>query len=157
LTGKVTERSRQDGRITYDLKAVLDKGTPAGYVREHLWLITNDPAIEHIPVCVEGQVQAEISVSPSSLFLGVVQPGQSVTKQIVIRGQKAFRIPSIRGDCECVKATAPKGQEPKSLYVVPVTFTAPDKAGSVAPTIQIETDSGTTVLKVPAFAVVGGQ
>ena len=99
---------RQGDRITYDLKVVLDKDAPVGYVSEYLWLITNDPQTKHIPVPVEGQVQADISVSPSSLFLGVVQPGQSVTKQIVVRGQKPFRIASIRGDCECLQATAPK-------------------------------------------------
>ena len=157
LNGTVTEKARQDGRITYELKAVLNKDAPTGYVREHLWLITHDSGTEQIPVPVEGHAQADISVSPSSLFLGVVEPGHTVTKQIVIRGQKPFRISSIRGDCECLQATAPKGQGPKSLYVVPITFTAPNKTGRVAPTIQIETDSGQTVLKVPAFAVVGGQ
>lgn len=157
LSGTVTEKPRQDGRITYDLKAVLNKDAPVGYVNEHLWLITNVSGTEQIPVPVEGQVQADISVSPSSLFLGVVEPGRSVTKPIVIRGQTPFRISSIRGDCKCLRATAPKGQGPKSLYVVPITFTAPDETGRVAPTIQIETDSGKTVLKVPAFAVVGGQ
>jgi len=157
LTGTVKETARQGGQISYDLKVVLGKDAPAGYVREHLWLITNDPRTKEIPVPVEGHVQADISVSPSSLFLGVVEPGQSVTKPIVIRGQKPFRISSIRGDCKCLQATAPKGQGPQSLYVVPITFTAADKAGRVAPTVQIETDSGQTVLKVPAYAVVGGQ
>jgi hypothetical protein len=157
LSGTVTEKPRQDGRITYDLKAVLNKDAPVGYVNEHLWLITNDSGAEQIPVPVEGHVQADISVTPSSLFLGVVEPGHSVTKQIVIRGQKPFRISSIRGDCKCLQATAPKDQGLKPLYVVPITFTAPDKAGRVAPTIQIETDSGKTVLKIPTYAVVGGQ
>ena len=157
LAGTVTEKARQDDRITYDLKAVLDKDAPNGYVREHLWLITNDPAAEQIPVPVEGQVESDISVSPSSLFLGVVQPGQSVTKQIVIRGQKPFRIASIRSDCKCLRAAAPKEAGPKALYVVPMTFTAPDKSGRVAPTILIETDQGKTVLKVSAYAVVGGE
>jgi len=157
LTGKVTETGRQGGRITYELKVVLDKDAPAGYVSEHLWLITNDPRTKEIPVPVEGQVQAEISVSPSSLFLGTVQPGQSVTKQLVVRGQKPFRIASIRGDCECLKATTPKGEEAKVLYVVPITFTAREKAGKITQTVQIATDSGQTVLKVPTHAVVAGS
>lgn len=155
LSGTVRETSRQDGQVTYELKAVLDKKAPVGYVKRYLWLITNDPQTKEIPVPVEGQVQGEIAVSPSSLFLGVVQPGQSVTKQIVVRGQKPFRIESIRGDCECLKAVLPESKEPKSLYLVPVTFTAGKKTKKIEQTLHIATDSSRVVLKVPAYAVVG--
>ena len=157
LTARVTETARQGGRITYDLKAVLDEDAPVGYVNEYLRLVTNDSRTKHIPVPVEGQVQADISVSPSSLFLGVVKPGQSVTKQIVVRGQKPFRIASIRCDCECLKVTTPKSDEPKALYLVPITFTAGDTTGKITQTIHIEMDFGQTVLKVPAYAAVEGQ
>ena len=157
LTGTVTETSRQGGRITYDLKVVLDKNAPTGYVNEYLWLVTNDPQTKQIPVPVDGQIQADISASPASLFLGVLKPGQSVTKQIVVRGKKPFSITSISADCECLQATAPKGKEPKSLYLVPVTFTARDKTGKITQTVQIETDSGQTLIKIPAYAVVGDQ
>ena len=157
LTGMVSETSRQGNQVSYDLKAVLDRTTPPGYVNDYLWLVTNDRQPKQIPVLVEGQVQPDISVSPASLFLGVVQPGQSVTKQIVVRGQKPFRITSIRADCECLQATAPKDQEPKAFYLVPVTFTARDKTGRITPILHIETDSGQTALKVPAYAVVGGS
>jgi len=135
----------------------VSKDVPVGYLRESVWLITNDQRTKEIPVPVEGQVVGAISVSPSSLFLGVVQPGQSVTKQIVVRGQKPFRIASISADCQCLQATSPKDQEPKSLYLVPVTFTAGGKTGKITQTVQIETDSGRTILKVPAYAVVAGS
>jgi len=157
LTGTVTETARQGGQISYDLKVVLGKDGPVGHLSEFVWLITNDPQTKHIPVPVEGQVVGAISVSPSSLFLGTVQPGQSVTMQILVRGQKPFRVASVRGDCECLQAAAPKDKEPKSLYLVPITFTAGKKTGRIAQTVHIETDSGRTVLKVPAYAVVGGQ
>ena len=156
LAGTVAETSRQGNQIVYDLKVVLDKDAPVGYLNEHLMLVTNDPQAKQIPVLVEGQVQADISVSPVSLFLGVLQPGQSVTKQIVVRGQKPFRIASIQGDCKCLQATAPKGDEAKSLYLVPITFTAGEKTGKITQTVCIETDSGRTILKVPAYAVVSG-
>lgn len=154
LTATVTERTRQGGRITYDLNAVLDDKAPSGYLNESLWLITNDARIKQIPVPVDGQVLASISVSPTSLFLGVVEPGGRVTKQIVVRGQKPFHITAIRGDCECLQATVPKDEEAKTLYLIPVTFTAGENAGKITQTVSIETDSGDTVLKVPAYSVV---
>jgi hypothetical protein len=157
LTGAVTETSRRGGRVTYDLKVVLDKNAPTGYVKEYLRLVTNDSQTEQIPVPVDGQIQADISVSPASLFLGVVQPGQSVTKQIVVRGNKPFNITSVSSDCECLQAPIPKGQEPRSLYLVPITFTAGEQIGKITSNVQIETDSGRTALKVPAYAVVNPQ
>jgi len=156
LSGTVTETSRQDGRVTYGLKAVLGNDAPAGYVSEYLWLITNDPRTKEIPVPVEGQIQAAIAVSPSSLFLGVVQSGQSVTKRIVVRGQKPFRIASIRADCECLEASLPTSEEPKSLYIVPVKFTGRDKTGKIAQIIRIQTDSSKSAVELPAYGVVGG-
>lgn len=156
LTGTVTETSRQAGQAIYDLKVVLNKDAPIGYLTEHLMLVTNDPQPKQIPVMVEGQVQADISVSPASLFLGVLQPGQSVTKQIVVRGQKPFRIASVQGDCKCLQATAPKDKEAKSLYLIPVTFTAGEKTGKITQSVCIETDASQRTLKVPAYAVVGG-
>jgi len=156
LTGTVTETSRQGGRTTYDLKVVLDKDAPVGALSDLLMLVTNDPQTKQIPVMVEGEVQADISVSPASLFLGVLQPGQSVTKQIVVRGQKPFRIASVQGDCKCLQAAVPKDTEAKSLYLVPVTFTAGEKTGRITQTVCIETDAEHAPLKVPAYAVVGG-
>ena len=156
LTGTATETSRQGNRITYDLKAVLDKDTPAGSLNEQLWLITNDPQTKNIPVPVQGQVQAEIVVAPESLFLGVVQPGQSVRKVIMVRGQKPFRITSIQASCECLQATAPNGEEPKSLYAVPITFTAGKNPGKITQIIRIETDTGKAVTEVTVCCVVGG-
>jgi hypothetical protein len=157
LTGTVRQTAREVGSIAYDLKVVLDKSAPAGYANEYIWLITNDPYTQYVPIPVEGQVQAAVSVSPTSLFLGVVQPGQSITRQIAVQGQRPFRITSIRADSDCLKLTIPKEREPKTLYLVPITFIAPGKAGPVAPTIQIETDLGKSTLRVPAYGVVGGQ
>lgn len=154
LTATVTEASRQGGRVTYDLKAVLANSAPAGYLKDYVWLMTNDPGTPHIPVPVEGQVQAEVTVSPSSLFLGVLRPGQSVTKQIVVRGRTPFQVDAVRADCGCLHAEVPTDQTPKSLYLVPVTFTAGEKAGKMTQTVLIETNSGKTVLRVPAHAVI---
>lgn len=157
LTGSVTETSRAGDRVAYDLTARVDTSAPVGYVTDYLWLATNDPRAKEIPVHVDGQVLAAISVSPSSLLLGVVQPGQSVTKQLVVRGQTPFRITSMRADCGCLLASAPKNQESKTLHLVPVTFTAGTKTGKISQTISIKTDAGPMVLKVVAHAVVDGQ
>ncbi|MBN2023157.1 MAG: DUF1573 domain-containing protein [Pirellulales bacterium] len=154
LTGTVTETARRATGVAYDLKVVLAKDAPVGYVNQYVWLVTNNPQAKQLPVLVEGQVQADVSVSPASLFWGVLQPGQNVTKRIVVRGTKPFRIKAIRADGEGFRASAPPGAEAKPLFVVPVTYTAGQKTGRIEQTIEVETDLEGTVLKVPAYAVV---
>ena len=153
LSGVVTETRRAGNQVGYNLQVILDQDAPTGYLREHLWLVTNDPRAEQLPVPVEGHVLPPIAVSPSSLFLGVVGPGQSVTKQIVVRGQEPFRIAKIHADCDCLTAILPIADEPKPLYIVAVTFTPGEKTGKIQRSIVIETDSGERV-ELPAHAVV---
>jgi len=157
LAGEVVETRRRGGQVGYELTAYLDGTAPAGYLRDHLVLVTNDHRAREIPVAVEGVVQPGIVVSPSSLFMGVVQPGQKVTKQLVIRAKKPFRILSI--DCEdgSFEFEAPADQEPKALHVVPVTFVAGGDAGKVSRMIRIETDLGETPPELSAYAVVTGS
>lgn len=90
-----------------------------------------------------------VSVSPTSLHLGVVRPGESVTKQLVVRGTSPFRILDVaceqpeEGSAEssdCFKF-APSEHERK-LHIIPVTFTANDSTGKIIETIQIMTDVG---------------
>ena len=56
------------------------------------------PQVTQIPVTVEGQVLAKVNVSPASLFLGTMQPGEKTTRQVVVWGKKPFRITSVAGD-----------------------------------------------------------
>lgn len=155
LTAAVTEKSRQGNRIEYELRAVLGKEAPAGYVNETLWLVTNDLRAKSIPVPVEGRILDSITASPQSLFLGAVLPGQTVTKQIILRGQQPFRITSVACGCECLQASVPQNQEAKSMVLLPVKFTAGKTTGKFNQTVSIETDAGQMVLKVPILAMVG--
>ncbi len=153
LAGKLTETLRSGNRVTYDLEVALDADAPPGYIKDQLWLVTNDPRAEHIPVLVEGHVLPAIAVSPGSLFLGVVSPGQTVTRQIVVRGHQPFRITNIHAECDCLKAALPPSDEPKALYLVPVTFTPGERAGKIVQTLVIETDASEPV-ELPTHAVV---
>jgi hypothetical protein len=155
VSGEVVEKSRAGGRVTYDLVVRVDDKAPAGYLADHLVLVTNDRNLKQVPLAVDGQVVSGITVSPSSLFLGVVQPGEKVQKQVVIRGRKPFKIVSIGCDDQNFKFDTSRETEAKALHVVPVTFTggAKDK-GKVSRTIYIQTDLGDKVSDLPAYAVV---
>ena len=103
---------------------------------------------------VEGRVLSALTVSRASLFLGVLKPGQEVTKQIVVRARKPFCITSMTADSDGFELGTPAEGTPKSLHVVPVTFTAGDKAGSVTAKIRSETDLEGAAAEVPAHALI---
>ncbi|NLE38485.1 MAG: DUF1573 domain-containing protein [Pirellulaceae bacterium] len=154
ISGEVVQNGRQGGRISYDLVVRVDDKAPVGYVRDHLLLITNDYNLKQVPLLVEGRVQSGITVSPASLFLGVVQPGEKVQKQVVIRGQKPFKILSIHCDDESFQFGPTNSDEAKPLHLVPVTFVGRGSSGKVSRTIHIETDLGNASSDLPAYAVV---
>ena len=157
ISGEVLETSRGGGQVSYELSVRIDEHAPAGYVKDHLLLITNDRQTTQVPVAVEGRVLSNLTVSPSSLFMGVVQPGQRVTKQLVVRSTKPFRVLSVSCDAECFEFDDSAQQTPKPLHVIPVTFVAGDDPGKVIETIRIETDLGESAPVLSAYAVVSAQ
>jgi hypothetical protein len=154
LAGKVVETARGNGLVSYNLQVRLDESAPVGYVDDHLVLVTNDHASTEVPVPVEGIVQAGIMVSPASLFMGVVQPGEKVTKKVVVKGNKPFKIVAVNCDDKDFQFDTSSEKTAKDLHVIPVTFVAGKEPGKVSKTIRIETDLGETSQVLSAYAVI---
>jgi hypothetical protein len=157
ISGEVVETRRSNGRVGYDLLVQLDENAPSGYIQDQLILVTNDRNKTQVPVAVEGLVQSGITVSPASLFLGVVESGKKITKQLVVRGKKPFRIVSVSCDDASFEFGEVHTDEAKSLHLIPVTFLAGESAGKILQTIRIETDSGQSTPELSAYAVVAAK
>lgn len=138
---ELNETRRAGGRVGYDMLIRLKPDSPPGYFHDQLTIVCDDARLQTIPLNVEGNVVSPLTVSPASLFLGVLEPKQSVTKQLVVRGKQPFNIVSISCDEANFEFKSP-GEEKKLLHFIPVTFTAGDSAGKVTGTIEIETDLG---------------
>jgi len=154
ITAKAVETGRNYGQVSYALQVHVDPTAPAGYLDDHLMLMTNDEAGQQVPVLVEGRIMPGITVSPTALFMGVVQPGQKVTKQLVVKSKKPFKILGITCEDKSFKFDTSKENAAKELHLVPVTFTAGADAGKVMKTIKIETDQGSMTPELAAYAVV---
>ena len=154
VSANVEEIERNGGQVSYKLSVHLDENAPAGYIKDHLILVTNDHNSPEVPVLVEGRVMTGVTVSPASLFMGVVKPGQEVTKQLVVRGKKPFRILSVSCEQGCFKFGASDQQQLKTVHLVPVTFVGGDESGKIVRTIRIVTDSGEAVPELSAYAMV---
>jgi hypothetical protein len=155
LSGRAIKTLATGGHVAYRLVAQLDGETPVGYVDEHLLLVTNTPGTAQIPVVVKGFVQSAVTVSPAVLFLGAVQPGEKVTKQLVVQGKKPFQIVVVRGAGDGFAFDVPADGRSNAVHLIPVTFVAGSTPGQITRTIHIETNLGSPV--VSAFAVITPQ
>ena len=150
---EVVDAGRGRGKVNYEVLVRLTKGAPVGYIKDQLILVTNDPQANELPVDVEGRVVSEITVSPASLFLGIVEPGRTVTKQLVVRGRKPFKIVDVKCDDDAFKIRT--SGVAKLVHLVPVVFTAGDTAGKITRQISLQTDQGADVAPTfTAFAQV---
>jgi len=154
LQGEVIPVARQGNQTWYDLKVRLAGSAPAGYLSDHAVLTTNDPVMAQIPVQVEGQVRASVSVSPSDMFLGVLHTGQKVTRPLVISADKPFRIKSITGDKSSFVMPSPPS-DAQAVHILPITFVAGAEVGKVVKTIHIQTDLGEA--QATSYAVVNEE
>jgi hypothetical protein len=72
--------------------------------------------------------------------LGTVTPGETVTRSLVVRGTKPFRVLRVACGDDCFQFEP--SDEAKPLHVIPVRFTASEAGGKVSAKILIETDLG---------------
>ncbi len=154
LSAEVGDRTQRWNEVSYQLRVRLHPDAPVGKIHEHLMLVTNDSRSEGIPVPVHGQVLPDVTVSPGSLFMGVVAPGAKVTKQVVLRGKRPFRIVAVAAEGGGFQLQCPVSEDPKPLHVIPITFIAGDQPGKVVQTIRFETDLDEAPPEVSTFAVV---
>lgn len=156
ISAKVANTHRQNGSTTADLSVTLDKDAPAGYLQDHLLLVTSEGQSVPMPLAVEGRVVSNLTVSPSSLFMGIVQPGQTVTRSLVVKAGHPFKVLSIACDDKEFLFAA-TGDEAKPVHVIPVTFVAGNTEGKVTQAIRIVTDLGQASPEPTAYAVVSSQ
>lgn len=140
LSAELVETERGSGRVKYNLLVKLADDAPVGYLREQLILLTNDARATQLPVDVEGKVEAEISVSPAPLFMGILKPGEKKDKVLVVKSKKPFRILAIT--CEDKSFTFKVPEDAKAMHNVPVTFEAGTEPGKLSQKVRIETDLG---------------
>ncbi len=155
LQAELEQTRRGGGRVGYQVKIRLLDDAPSGYLQDQLVVVTNDRNMSRFPITVEGKVESAVSVSPSPLFIGVVQPGQEITKKLVVRAKQPFRILDVTCDDDCFQYQQDAAlEEAKALHLIPITFKA-NEAGKFTGTIHIETDLGEGVIPdVPASAEV---
>lgn len=149
-TGRSFDPELRATKVTYDLAVTLKDTAQPGYLKERITLKTNDQQEENarVPLAVQGFIVPTLTANPSMLMLGVLKPGQSVSRNVVVRGDKPFRIWSVSGPDEQFRFT--HATDAKPVHVLTVHFTAGAKPGKVTGKIRIATDLGGASVDVEA-------
>jgi len=139
---ELEETARGTGRVAYDLLVRLKEHAPAGFIKDQLTVVTNDSRREsqRFPLYVEGRITPEISVTPETLVLGNVIAGQPVTRKVVVRGKKPFRVIDVNCGDDCFSFHADEGA--KEVHLVEITFRPGDDPGPIKVPVRITTDRG---------------
>ena len=147
IQARVVETQRSAGNVKYVLRVTLKDGAPLGAVRDQITLVTNDSGAPHIPVLIEGQVEAEYSVTPELVSFGTLAPGERKTINILVRGKKPFKIERIESEASSglFETRLPKDARP--VHVVPLTLIAPDQPGTVEEEFLVTISESTEPLK----------
>ena len=150
LSAQAVETGRSGGMTNYDVVVTLAANAPPGYLHDQIYLVTNDfanPRSIRVPVPVEGVIQSGITVHPSPLYMGTVEPGKSIARQLVVCGTAPFKVVKVESNnpqFRCKPET-----EAGAVHRLPVTFEAGAVAGKITGEIRIETDAGGGVVAVP--------
>ena len=145
---------RTGKRTSYMLLVRLKDSARPGYLNDRLTLVTNDPKTRTIELPVEGRVLTNVTVSPASLALGDIPLGERISKQIVVRGNKPFRIVAIQCEDNCFEFSPT--DKSRKTHILSITYLAHGKPGKISQRVHIETDldKGTTAEFVATATVV---
>ena len=155
IEAKATELARQpNGSTTYELVVSLKPTAPAGDFREQLTIVTDDAAGPQIPVVIEGRIEPDFYATPEFLDFGVVAPGTETTRNLVIRGRRAFKVTGIESETTAGTFEARLPKEGKAIQIVPITFVAPMTPGVITDEFSVVIDQSSEPIRFKAFGRV---
>jgi hypothetical protein len=151
LEATVAEWYRRPGQVGYKVKVTLKADAPVGALKEFVYLQTNDPSAAAAPLLVEAQVQPALTVTPQALGLGAVKAGEALTRRVVVRGGKPFKVLGVDGVGDGISA-ADLSATPATVQTVTLKCQL-TQAGDFKRELKIKTD----LQEAPVTVVVEGS
>ncbi len=142
---KIKRMTADSSLSAYQLAFTLKSTAPPGYIRRPITLLTNDqnPNARRVIVPMEGVIAAPVTVRPSPVSFGLVQPGREVARNVVVQGQEDFQVLELVGpDSRFSLGSPDKLKIPSKLHLLQVKFAADTQPGKLKGDIQIRTDIG---------------
>jgi hypothetical protein len=141
LNAQLVETGRKEGSVSYTLSVSVKPDAPAGFLRDELRLISNDPEAPSIPVMVYGVIRGDLTVAPSVLSLGRVHSSAGAQGRFVVRSSRPFAIRSIEGAGDGFMASSPDGTR-QPTHVVTVAYKPEEgtTSGDIRRVFRVHTD-----------------
>jgi RNA polymerase sigma factor (sigma-70 family) len=134
---KVEELSRRPGQVAYRIHVTLRADAPAGPHSQELRLKTDDPATPLIAVPVVVTVKPGLRAAPESVKLDFVAVGDTVSREVVVRGIRPFRILKVEGLGTDLEAEVPQTRADEQFLQIRYR---PARVGDFKKLLRIQTD-----------------
>ncbi|GHT37528.1 hypothetical protein FACS189427_10590 [Planctomycetales bacterium] len=131
IYAKAEEIKRSGGDIAYKITVSLRQGAEPGYLKDALRFATNEKTAGHskpseIILLVQGAVIAPLRANPSPFMAGILTEGENVTKSLVVRSEKPFRIVSIETNDKRFRFSFAKQES--NIQIISVNFSNTESA-----------------------------
>jgi len=143
IYARAEETRRERGDVSYKITAILREDAPPGYVRDVLRLTTNEmrpgrtePVEVSVPI--HGVVTAAIQAKPSPMQIGILAPGESAVKNIVLRNATPFRITNIAASDNRFRFAY--SEQANTVQLISIAFSASQFPQEISSVIRISTD-----------------
>ena len=155
---RAEEVRRERGDVTYRITAILRENAPSGYVRDALRFTTNEmqpgraEPVE-ITLPVNGVVVAAMQAKPSPMQIGILAPGETAVKNIIIRSETPFRITDVSSTDNRFRFAF--SDQASNVQLITIAFSAGQVLQDISGVIRISTnDPRQGVIVVNTFGKV---
>jgi len=137
---KLIKRDRSE--VVYELSATMKPGLDVGLWTTDVSFSTTNSTLSTIKMPVSVEIVAAITATPATVQFPSVKVGDTKEMNVIVKGDKPFKIVDVKGDDNLVMAVAADKDEAKETHVVRLVF-KPSEAGELTRTIIVVTDNGT--------------
>lgn len=131
-------RDKESGKVRYELTITLGADAPPGTLEDQIRIHTNDPKEPEIVVIAKAKVESDITVSPESLHLTGLIPGQQVTKNVIVKAASPFRVTRVDNTFGMFEIRC--APTPKTTQLVMITLTVPNDLNLIPDHLDLVTD-----------------
>ncbi|MDR2437938.1 MAG: DUF1573 domain-containing protein [Planctomycetaceae bacterium] len=127
IHAKAEEINRAADKITYLITVTIKNNAPIGYVKDVLRFTTNEFSTglnetTEIVLPIQGVVTAPVQAKPAPFMVGVLSPGETVSKNIVVQSKLPFRIIEVTSQDKRFRFTF--SEQESTIQLVSVLFSA---------------------------------
>lgn len=112
----------QPDGVSYRMQVKLKETLAPSKILDEVIVVTNDPNERNreFTIPISARVRPPLTVTPETLALGDVRPGETRQQRFIVKGKKPFAIDLITCEDDRFEFQTPPGE--KTVHIIPFTF-----------------------------------